>query len=130
MSDEFICWNCNQALINVILPMSRREECDKCKADQHVCNMCLYYVKGRCEEERAEHISNTNGLTFVIISNPVMQCIKQLINKNQIRQKLCLLSCLVIPLLNKHPQMKILSPGELAEKKCTRNARRLTSISR
>ena len=64
MSNEFICWKCQESLIHVILPMSRREECDNCQADQHVCNMCLYYEAGRCNEERAEHISDTERANF------------------------------------------------------------------
>ena len=46
------------------IPMSWREVCCKCKADQHVCNMCLYYVSGRCEEEQAEHITDTERANF------------------------------------------------------------------
>ena len=117
MSDEFICWNCNQALINVILPMSRREECDKCKADQHVCNMCLYYVKGRCEEERAEHISNTERANFCDYFKPSNTVFKTVDKQKSDKAKALLAELFGDTVVEQTPSDEDLSPGELAEKK-------------
>jgi hypothetical protein len=117
MSNEFICWNCNAALSNVILPMSRREECDKCKADQHVCNMCLYFVKDRCEEERAEHISNTERANFCDYfkpSNTAFKAINKQKSDNAKAKRAELFGDLIV---EKTSSDESLSPAELAEKK-------------
>lgn len=50
---------------NVILPMSRREECHQCSADQHTCKMCRHFdYKQRCNEDRAETVSDTEKANF------------------------------------------------------------------
>lgn len=67
MSENFVCWKCGESLTDVILPMSRREECFSCGADQHVCKMCVFYdnkSRGSCNEERAECPSNTERANF------------------------------------------------------------------
>lgn len=56
MTDSLTCWQCGMQLENLILPMSRREECRHCNADQHVCMLCMHLnEKGFCTEDRAEH---------------------------------------------------------------------------
>ncbi|MFT5313107.1 MAG: hypothetical protein ACI8Z9_001592 [Paraglaciecola sp.] len=50
-----------------MLPMSRREECPGCNADQHVCKMCVHYDsrnRGSCNEERAESVSDRERANF------------------------------------------------------------------
>lgn len=67
MSEELVCWRCGAALVGVILPMSRREECAACGADQHVCKLCRHYAPGRageCDEERAEVPSDRESANF------------------------------------------------------------------
>jgi hypothetical protein len=117
MSNEFICWNCNEALSNVILPMSRREECAKCKADQHVCNMCLYFVKDRCEEERAEHISDTEKANFCDYFKPNNKVFKMADNQKAAKAKAELAALFGDVVPEKNQDDEPLSPTELAEKK-------------
>ncbi|ABV35285.1 conserved hypothetical protein [Shewanella sediminis HAW-EB3] len=67
MSDQFICWHCGNVLEEVILPMSRREGCGACGADQHVCKMCVFFNdsgRGDCREERAEWVSDRERANF------------------------------------------------------------------
>ena len=67
MSENFLCWKCGKSLTDVILPMSRREECSCCGADQHVCKMCVFLdskSRGSCNEERAESQSDTERANF------------------------------------------------------------------
>lgn len=65
MADLFSCWKCGAQLQNVILPMSRREECHQCSADQHTCKMCRHFdYKQRCNEDRAETVSDTEKANF------------------------------------------------------------------
>ena len=56
MAVDFYCWQCNVKLQDVILPISRREECYQCGKDIHVCKMCDFYEPNKgCQEERADH---------------------------------------------------------------------------
>ncbi len=67
MSDQCICWHCGKVLEEIILPMSRREECGACGSDQHVCKMCVFFNdsgRGDCKEERAEWISDRERANF------------------------------------------------------------------
>jgi hypothetical protein len=65
MSENFYCWKCASQLQSVILPMSRREECESCKTDQHVCKMCNHFNGTRgCEEDRAETVSDPEKANF------------------------------------------------------------------
>ena len=121
MFNEFVCWKCKEDLINVILPMSRREECNKCKADQHVCNMCLYYVSGRCEEERAEHISNTELANFCDYFKPSNTAFKTVDKQKSDKAKAQLGELfgdpIIEPIDGQASSDENLSPAELAEKK-------------
>ncbi|GAC16096.1 hypothetical protein [Aliiglaciecola lipolytica] len=65
MSKVLSCWKCGNKIENIIFPMSRREECDACNADLHVCVMCKEYDgRGGCNEPRAEHVSDTEKANF------------------------------------------------------------------
>ena len=67
MSDQLLCWKCGSLLVELILPMSRREECTTCGADQHVCKMCEYYkpnMANACSEDRAELVSDKERANF------------------------------------------------------------------
>ncbi|WP_039988439.1 hypothetical protein [Paraglaciecola arctica] len=117
MSNEFVCWKCGEDLINVILPMSRREECDKCKADQHVCEMCLYFVRGRCDEERAEHISDTERANFCDYFKPNNKVVKAGDKQKADNAKAELAALFGDQLPEKSLVDESLSPAELADKK-------------
>lgn len=117
MSNEFACWKCEEDLINVILPMSRREECDKCKADQHVCNMCLYFVRGRCDEERAEHISDTERANFCDYFKPNNKICKTADIQKSDKAKAELAALFGDEIPEKTQDNTSLSPTELADKK-------------
>lgn len=74
MDNEFVCWRCGATLVELILPMSRREECSVCAADQHVCKMCCYYAPNLsegCSEERAEEVSDKERANFCDYFSPV-----------------------------------------------------------
>ncbi len=65
MAEEFFCWHCHQSLGKVMLPMSRRESCAHCGADQHVCKLCLHFDhRGRCTEPRADDERDTDKANF------------------------------------------------------------------
>ncbi|HEX7027657.1 MAG TPA: hypothetical protein VF268_10480 [Gammaproteobacteria bacterium] len=61
------CWKCGVELKELILPLSRREECPDCRAELHVCRMCEWYdprVSDHCREERAEAVSDATRANF------------------------------------------------------------------
>jgi hypothetical protein len=117
MSNEFICWKCGNNLINVILPISRREECDNCKADQHVCNMCLYFVRNCCDEERAEHISDTEKANFCDYFKPSNKTFKTFDKHKADKAKADLAALFGDDEPEKSQDDETLSPAELADKK-------------
>jgi hypothetical protein len=73
-ADALVCWKCGAGLKGVILPLSRREVCAACGADQHVCKLCRHYdsrVADMCREERAESVSNKERANFCDYFNPM-----------------------------------------------------------
>lgn len=61
------CWKCGAELKDLILPLSRREECPACRAELHVCRMCEWYdprVADHCREDRAETVSDGTRANF------------------------------------------------------------------
>lgn len=67
MNDLYHCWKCGAALTGLILPMSRREECLACNADQHVCKLCRHFdpaISDACREDRAEGVTDKERANF------------------------------------------------------------------
>lgn len=57
MADELVCWKCGTSLKGVLLPLSRTAECRECRAELHVCRLCVNYnarLSDFCNETRAE----------------------------------------------------------------------------
>lgn len=53
---EIQCYSCGEKL-SLLLPISRREECPKCRNDVRVCRNCQFYdpkVYNECRETIAE----------------------------------------------------------------------------
>ncbi len=73
MSDSLQCWKCGTPLQGLILPMSRREECGSCGADQHVCKLCKHYqasMADACTEDRAEAVTDKEKANFCDYFDP------------------------------------------------------------
>ena len=73
MAEQFLCWQCGETLAEVMLPFSRRQVCDHCNADQHVCRMCHNFdlgVSGQCTEDRAEDITEKERANFCDYFSP------------------------------------------------------------
>lgn len=75
----FNCWKCGSPLQGLILPMSRRENCIGCRAEQHVCIMCVNFDQGlrlsdsgaaNCMEERAEPPKDIETANFCDYFSP------------------------------------------------------------
>lgn len=73
MAHDLICWKCGASLAYAILPLSRRETCKQCDAEQHVCCLCKFYdprVSDQCTEDRAEQVSNKELANFCDYFDP------------------------------------------------------------
>jgi len=67
MTTTYDCWNCGAPLEGMILPVSRRQECERCGSEIHVCRQCVHFdarVAGQCREERAEDVSDKTRANF------------------------------------------------------------------
>ena len=61
MSESYTCWKCAGALQELLLPLVRQEECPYCRAQLHVCRMCLYFdtaAPQQCQEPVANNVSD------------------------------------------------------------------------
>ena len=66
-SVDMQCWKCGTELKNVLLPLSRYEECGKCRADLHACLGCRHYDPAAvhaCREDRADFILDKDKANF------------------------------------------------------------------
>lgn len=67
MVHNLVCWKCGADLAALTLPLSRRDECARCRAELHVCRMCVDYdrqVAKHCREPIAEEVSDKTRANF------------------------------------------------------------------
>jgi hypothetical protein len=67
MAHDLVCWKCGAGLAALTLPLSRRDECPRCRAELHVCKMCVEYdetVAKRCREPTAEEVYKKEESNF------------------------------------------------------------------
>jgi len=67
MSESTTCWKCGGALQELLLPLPRHEECPHCRAQLHVCRMCLYFdtaAPQQCREPIADNVSDKQRANF------------------------------------------------------------------
>ena len=127
MPDTYPCWKCGKPLEGLILPMSRREECSHCGADQHVCRMCIHFDgkgRGDCSEERAELVSDRERANFCDYFSP-----SQTAFSGQYEDKAAKAKAELAALFGEEPEpaaesrhnpqdeQKELTPAEIAERK-------------
>ncbi|WP_339724515.1 hypothetical protein [uncultured Paraglaciecola sp.] len=79
--------------------------------------MCLYFVKNRCDEERAEHISDTEKANFCDYFKPSNKTFKSVDKQKSAKAKADLAALFGDELPVKTPEDESLSPAELADKK-------------
>ena len=67
MSESYTCWKCGGPLQELLLPLARHEECPRCRAQLHVCRMCVYFdtaAPQQCREPVAENVSDKQRANF------------------------------------------------------------------
>ena len=73
MAHELVCWKCGADLAALTLPLSRRDECAHCRAELHVCRMCIEYdvaVAKHCREPTAEEVRDKQSANFCDFFRP------------------------------------------------------------
>jgi len=67
MKHGLVCWKCGADLEALTLPLSRRDECARCRAELHVCRMCVEFDTGvakHCREPIAEEVTHKEQANF------------------------------------------------------------------
>ena len=73
MAHDLVCWKCGADLAALTLPLSRRDECPRCRAELHVCRLCVDYdeeLAKHCREPTAEEVSDKTGANFCDFFKP------------------------------------------------------------
>jgi hypothetical protein len=61
------CYRCGASLAALSLPLSRLDECPDCRAELHVCRMCVSYAPAKktgCSEEDAIEVRDKKAANF------------------------------------------------------------------
>lgn len=61
------CYRCGASLSALSLPLSRRDACPECRAELHVCRMCVFFAPNRsprCTNEDAEDVRDEHKANF------------------------------------------------------------------
>jgi hypothetical protein len=67
MPHDLVCWKCGASLAALSLPLRRLDECRQCRAELHVCRMCVEYHTGvakHCREPTAEEVRDKTSANF------------------------------------------------------------------
>jgi len=67
MSETYTCLKCGQALLDLLWPLARHEECPHCRAQLHVCRMCRFFdpaAPQQCREPVADLVSDRQRANF------------------------------------------------------------------
>lgn len=66
-ANDLVCWKCGTSLTSLSLPLMRMDACPKCRAELHVCRMCVDYdtrVAKHCREPTADEVSDKTRANF------------------------------------------------------------------
>lgn len=66
-AEDLYCYRCGAVLSGLPLPLSRREECPSCRAELHVCRMCVHYaprLARACDEDDAPDVRDKESANF------------------------------------------------------------------
>jgi len=67
MANALLCWKCGASLVSLSLPLRRLDECPKCRAELHVCKLCIDYdtsIAKHCREPTAEEVRDKERANF------------------------------------------------------------------
>ena len=67
MAHNLVCWRCGASLAALSLPLRRLDACKQCRAELHVCKMCVEYdvsYAKHCKEPTAEEVRKKDEANF------------------------------------------------------------------
>ena len=67
MPNDLVCWKCGAALAALTLPLRRLDECPQCRAELHVCKLCVRFDPGayqQCREPTVEEVRDKTRANF------------------------------------------------------------------
>ncbi len=67
MAHDLVCWKCGASLAELSLPLRRLDECRACRAELHVCKLCVEYdvaIAKHCREPTAEEVRDKKHANF------------------------------------------------------------------
>lgn len=67
------CYRCGASLAALTLPLSRLDTCPECRAELHVCRMCVHFAPSRaprCANEDAEEVRDASKANFCDYFSP------------------------------------------------------------
>lgn len=67
MPETCVCWKCGVVQRDLLLPLERLAECPSCRAQLHVCRMCVYFdpaAAQQCREPVAEAVADKDRANF------------------------------------------------------------------
>lgn len=67
MTDEWVCWKCGAAVAASKPTIARTDECVVCRADLHVCRLCVFFderVSRQCREPVADEVTDKTRANF------------------------------------------------------------------
>ncbi len=67
MAHDLVCWQCGASLAALSLPLRRLDECAKCRAELHVCRMCIQFdpqAYQQCREATVEEVRDKIRANF------------------------------------------------------------------
>jgi len=73
MAHDLVCWKCGASLAVLSLPFMRLDTCPKCRAELHVCKLCVDYdtsVAKHCREPTAEEVQDKTRANFCDFYKP------------------------------------------------------------
>jgi hypothetical protein len=73
VAHDLSCWKCGTALAALSLPLRRLDECPACRAELHVCKLCIEYdtrVAKHCREPTAEEVRDKEHANFCDFFKP------------------------------------------------------------
>ena len=73
MAHDLVCWKCGASLAALSLPLRRLDECRQCRAELHVCRMCVEYDTSKakhCREPIAEEVRDKASANFCDFFKP------------------------------------------------------------
>lgn len=67
MTEGCPCWKCGKPLADLLAPLPRLAECPHCRAELHVCRMCVWFdptVANQCREPVADPVTDKQRANF------------------------------------------------------------------